>query len=75
MSRPSILVKEKTVWGKPTFYPVCDLSHLLCTLARTETLPTWMLRTIKGTKEEPGLFGVYEQLKGGYEIEWKEVSE
>jgi len=72
MSKPSILVTEKSKWGKPMFYPVCDLSHLLCRLTRTETLPTWMLRIIKGTKEEPGLFDVYEQLKGGYEIEWQE---
>jgi len=29
------------------------------------------LRTIKGTEEEPGFFDVYEQLKGGHEIEWE----
>jgi|TARA_R110000787_G_scaffold223398_1_gene331783 hypothetical protein len=71
MGKPSILIKEKINWGKPMFYPACDLSAMLCRLARTETLPSWMLRTIKGTEEEPGFFDVYEQLKGGHEIEWE----
>ena len=73
-SKPSILIREKTVWGKDIFYPVCDLSKMFCELARTETLTPWMLRLIKGndTEEDPGFFDIYEQLKGGHKIEWKE---
>jgi len=73
-SRPSILITERTVWGKPTLYPVCNLSKMFCALAKTETLTPWMLRLIKGndTEEDPGFFDIYEQLKGGHKIEWKE---
>ena len=66
-AKPSILIEEKTVWGKPMLYPVCDLSKMFCELARTETLTPWMLRTIKDTE----FFDIEEQLKGGYTIPWK----
>jgi hypothetical protein len=66
-SKPSILIREKTVWGKDIFYPVCDLSKMFCELAGTETLTPWMLRTIKDT----GFFDICEELKGGHEIEWE----
>jgi len=47
---------------------------MFCALAKTETLTPWMLRLIKGndTEEDPGFFDIYEQLKGGHKIEWKE---
>ena len=71
-ARPSILIEEKTVWGKPMLYPVCDLSKMFCALAKTETLTPWMLQLIGGndTEEDPGFFDIEEQLKGGYTIPW-----
>lgn len=42
-----IFVCARSVYGKTTYYPACDLSRLFCDLAETKTVSDSMVRTLK----------------------------
>ena len=43
----TITITERNVYGETKYYPACDMSRLLCSIARTKQVTLPMIATCK----------------------------